>query len=140
MRRRQFITLLGGATAAWPLAALAQQPTMPVVGFLHLAAPGSFMQFLDDFRQGLNEAGAVEGQNVAIEFRWAEGQYERLPALAAELVGRRVSVIVAGGGDRPIQAAKAATTTIPIVFTGSDDRSAVAMSQASIGPAATLPA
>jgi hypothetical protein len=71
--------------------------------------------------EGLNEAGAVEGQNVAIEFRWAEGQYERLPSLAAELVGRRVSVIVAGGGDRPIQAAKAATTTIPIVFTGSDD-------------------
>jgi ABC-type uncharacterized transport system substrate-binding protein len=94
---------------------------MPVVGFLHLASAGSFVQFLAAFRQGLNEAGYVEGQNVTIEYRWAEGQYERLPGLAAELVGRRVAVIVAGGGDRPVQAAKAATTTIPVVFTGTDD-------------------
>jgi putative ABC transport system substrate-binding protein len=119
--RREFLTLLGGAAATWPLAARGQQPAMPVVGFLHLAAAGSFTQFVAAFRQGLNEAGYVEGQNVAVDYRWAEGQYDRLPALAAELVGRRVSVIVAGGGDRPVQAAKAATTTIPIVFTGTDD-------------------
>jgi putative tryptophan/tyrosine transport system substrate-binding protein len=119
--RRALLAALGGAAVAWPLAARAQQPAMPVIGFLHLAAAGSFMQFVAAFRQGLSEAGYVESQNVAIEFRWAEGQYERLPALAAELVSRRVSVIVAGGGDQPVRAAKATTTKIPIVFTGSDD-------------------
>jgi putative ABC transport system substrate-binding protein len=121
IRRRNFISLLGSAAAGWPLAARAQPPAMPVIGFLHLASAGSFVQFVAAFRQGLDEAGYVQGQNVAIEYRWAEGQYDRLQELAAELVGRRVSVIVAGGGGGPVQAAKAATTTIPIVFTGADD-------------------
>jgi putative ABC transport system substrate-binding protein len=115
MRRREFITLLGGATA-WPVAAYAQQPGLPVVGFLHVASPGAFPHLLAGFRQGLKDAGVIEGQNATIEFRWAEGRYDRLPVLAAALVRQRVSVLVAVGGEDSALAAKAATTTIPIVF------------------------
>jgi putative ABC transport system substrate-binding protein len=114
------MTVLAGA-AAYPLLAGAQQKAMPMIGFLGSTSPGPFAPFVAAFYQGLNETGYDEGQNVAIEFRWAEGHYDRLPALAVDLVGRKVDVIVASGGSPSALAAKNATSTIPIVFTGISD-------------------
>ena len=116
MRRREFIAVVGGLTATWPFAARSQQQTMPVIGFLNPGSPAEAVSRSAAFLKGLNETGYIEGQNVGIEYRWAEGQYDRLASLASDLVRRRVSVIATAGGDPPTFAAKSATAAIPIVF------------------------
>jgi putative ABC transport system substrate-binding protein len=138
MKRRAFITLLGGSAVAWPLATHAQQPALPVVGFLRSAPLADVAHFTSAFRQGLKQAGFDEGQNVVVEYRSAEGHTDRLPALVAELIRRPVAVIVAD--NNAALAAKAASTTVPIVFGSGGDRSGTVSLRASTGRAATSPA
>src|SRR5262249_9377519 len=121
IRRREFITLLGGAAAAWPVSVRAQQSAMPVIGLLDSRSPDGMTERVRVFRQGLKATDIVEGENVVIEYRWAENQIDRLPALAADLARRRVSVIVVPGGPAPALAAKATISTIPIVFVVNED-------------------
>ncbi len=121
MRRRKFITLLGGAAAALPLKARAQQPAIPVIGYLSSGSPAAFSPMVAALRRGLTEAGVIDGKDFVIEYQWAEAQHDRLPTIAADFVRRQVAMIVATGGSRPALAAKAATATIPIVFTGGLD-------------------
>ena len=119
--RREVITLLGGAAAVWSHAAHAQQAGMPVIGVLYGVSAAEWADYMAGFRRGLSEAGFVEGRNIVIDYRWADGQWDRLPAMAADLVGRKVAVILSGGGDDATRAAMAATQTIPIVFTTASD-------------------
>jgi putative ABC transport system substrate-binding protein len=121
MKRREFIALLGGAAVAWPLAARAQQPAVPVIGVLHGTSAAQWTDRMAGFHRGLSEAGFAEGRNVAIEYRWAEGQFDRLPAMAADLVSRKVAVISTGAPDVAVRATMAATKTIPIVFVTASD-------------------
>src|SRR5262249_19167192 len=121
LQRRDFITLLGGAAAAWPLAARAQQTATPAIGVLHGVSAAQWTDRMAGFHRGLGEAGLAEGRNVAIEYRWAEGQFDRLPSMAADLVSRRVAVISTGAPDVAVRAVMAATKTIPIVFVTASD-------------------
>src|SRR5262245_9511593 len=121
MGRREFAALLVGAAVAWPVAARGQQPAMPVIGFLNSQSPDGFVERLRGFRQGLKETGYVEGDNVAVEYRWAENRLDRVPELVDDLVRRQVAVIASGGGISTVLAAKRATTTIPIVFAAPGD-------------------
>jgi putative ABC transport system substrate-binding protein len=139
MRRREFITLLGGTVAAWPLAAGAQQPAMPVIGFLSVTFAGQQPHWLAAFRKGLSETGYVEDHNSSIEYRWAEGQYNRLPELAADLIRHHVSAIVTPGSAPAALAAKAATMTIPIVFSVPEVQSGLVLLRACRGRVATRP-